>query len=129
MASAATIAFFRNQTTGINQQKSVSATSLIWCGCGTAGILLVGILYLLTNLNPYAIPAIVSGVLGIGYIIHGILIKKNWYILNGIGWWIGAAALAARNNLESLSLFAFLVILLFVLPLIIEIRHQKKSST
>ncbi|MFT5351658.1 MAG: hypothetical protein ACI9MF_002481, partial [Gammaproteobacteria bacterium] len=37
----------------------------------------------------------------------------------------GAATLAARNNVESLSIFAFLMILLTVLPLIIEMRQQK----
>ncbi|MGK0456094.1 MAG: hypothetical protein ACJAT5_000917 [Lentimonas sp.] len=125
MASVATIAFFRTNATEIFRPKTIPIIHFIWFGCGGASLLLIGILSLLTELNPYTVPAILSIALGIGYLGNGIFVSKKTYILSGIGWWIGAATLAARNNVESLSIFAFLMILLTVLPLIIEMRQQK----
>ena len=127
MASVATIAFFRTRTTKINHTETTPIAHLIWFGCVIASILLVGILSSLTELSRYVIPAILSIVLGVGYLGHGICERKNRYTVSGIGWWIGATVLAARNNVENLSIFAFLIILLIVLPLIIEMRQQKKA--
>ena len=50
-------------------------------------------------------------------------------MISGVAWWIGAAILATRNNVESLSTFAFLLIMLTVLPLLVEIRQQNKAFT
>jgi hypothetical protein len=65
--------------------------------------------------------------LGIGYLFHGILARRNTYIFSGVAWWIGAATLATRNDIESLLIFAFLLILVTVLPLVVEIRQQNKA--
>lgn len=125
MASLATVAFFRAKATEDNRAQTISVIQLMWCGCCLICVLLVGVLSLLTELNPYAIPTILSLILGVGYFFHGILIRKNISMLGGLGWWIGSAVLATRNNVESLSILAFLMILLVVLPLIIEMRQQK----
>ena len=125
MASVATIALLRTNATEICRPKTISNVHLIWLGCGVASLLLIGILSLLSELNPYTVPAILSIALGIGYLGNGIFVRKKTYILSGIGWCMGAATLAAHNNVESLSIFAFLMILLTVLPLIIEMRQQK----
>ena len=68
MASAATVVFFRTKVTKIGYPKEISIIYLIWLGCGTVGLLLVGILFLTIELNPYKVPTILSILLGIGYL-------------------------------------------------------------
>ena len=111
MASLATVAFLRTKSAENNRLQAISVIHLMWCGCLLIGVLLTGALALLAKLNPYAVPTIFSLILGIGYFSHGILIRKNIHILVGICWWIGSAVLATRNNLENLSIFAFLMII------------------
>ena len=127
MASVATVAFFRIKVAKISYPREISIIHLIWCSSGIAALLSIGVLCLTTELNPYRIPTILSAILGIGYLCHGMLIRKNTYVFSGIGWWIGAAILATRSDVESLSIFAFLVILVTILPLIVEIRQQRKA--
>lgn len=129
MASAATITFFRTHATKANLPKTVSIIHIVWLGCGIVSIFLIGISFLASVLNPYKIPTFLSIILGIGYLFHGILARRNTYIFSGVAWWIGAAILATRNNVESLSIFAFLLIMLTVLPLLVEIRQQNKAFT
>lgn len=124
MASVATVIFFRTQATKTKQPETISIIHLVWCGCGVVGILLTGSLFALNVLSVYLIPAILSILLSIGYTAHGIIIRSNSYLYSAIGWWIGAAALATRNNTESLPLFAFLIILLTVLPNFTQLRQR-----
>ena len=127
MASVATVAFFRTKVAKISYPREISIIHLIWFSSGILALLSIGVLFLTTELNPYTIPTIISAILGIGYLCHGILIRKNTYVFSGIGWWIGTVILATRNNVESLSIFAFLVILVTILPVIVEIRQQRRT--
>lgn len=125
MASVATVVFLRTNTTENDQMKKLSAVHLIWIGCGVSSLLIIGIYTLLAKSNPYICLTILSVILGIGYLAHGIMMRTHTYTCIGIGWWVGATTLATRNNLENLPLFAFFTILLTVLPLILEMRRRK----
>ncbi len=125
MASVATAVFFRASTAENGPMETLSVVHLIWLGCGVTSLLIIGIYTLLAELNLYICLTILSVILGMGYLIHGILMRKHMYTCSGIGWWIGATALATRNNIENLPLFAFFMILLTVLPLIVEMRQRK----
>lgn len=125
MASVATVVFFRAKTTESGLVEKLSAVNLIWFGCGITCLLIIGIYSLLDKFNPYRCLTILSVILGIGYLAHGILTRTHIYTFSGIGWWVGATVLAARNNMENLPLFAFLMILVTVLPKIFEMRRRK----
>lgn len=125
MASAATVVFFRTNTTKNGLMEKLSTVHLIWLGCGIACLLTIGIYSLLAEFNPYICLTILSITLGIGYLVHGILMGTHIYTCSGIGWWIGSVVLAVRNNMENLPLFAFLIILITVLPRIFEMRRQR----
>lgn len=125
MGGVATIAFFRTRHSDRYRLERISIVNAIWLGCSALGLLLVGILFFLIPLNPYACLTGFSIILGIGCIANGIIEGKHALTFSGIGWWIGAAVLAARNNVESLSAFAILIIFLLIVPSILELRRQK----
>lgn len=127
MGSVATIVFLRTKLSNSCRPEKISIIPVIWIGCGAISLLLIGFLVLLTPLSPYACLTVLSITLGIGYIANGIIEEKHILTFSGIGWWIGAAILATRNNVDSLPVFAVLIILLIIMPLIFELRRQKTA--
>ena len=125
MAITATIVFFQTENVKHHFLEKISIIHLCWLGCTIASLLLIGAFFLSSWLESQILLAILSIILGIGYLVHGISIVKSAHILSGIGWWTGAAILATRSGLESLAIVAFLIILLTTLPLIIGMRQQE----
>jgi len=125
MAVVATIAFLRTKNVQIRNPARVSVVHVSWFGCFAASLLAIGCCVLLDELRMNHFMALLAIILGIGYLVHGITLKESDCMLNGIGWWIGAAVLVTRDEPDSLSTLAFLVILLTVLPIIIRMRKRR----
>lgn len=125
LASVATFVFFRTKTAKSKYFEEISIVHLIWLACTMIGIVSVGVFFLLGGFDVNILTTILSVTLGAGYLVHGVVIGKNILIFNGIGWWIGAAMLATQNSLESLAIFASLIILLTILPTMVEMRQQR----
>ena len=125
MASFATVSFLRAPKTESFHLEKISVVNLVWSGCGITGLLSICVFYLANEPKTFVLATVIAVILGIGHLVHGIIIRKNMYIFSGIGWWVGAAVLATQSNLESLAIFAFLIILLAILPRMIEMRQQK----
>ena len=125
MATVATVVFLRTKKIELFSLKEISIIHFCWFGCAVICLLSIGIFSLSNKLESHLLPAVLSIILGTGYLVHGISIGKNTHTLCGIGWWIGAAILATQGDSKGLATLAFLVILLTILPLIIEMRQQK----
>ena len=85
----------------------------------------IGIFFSTGKFEAHILVAIIAAILGIGYLFYGISIRKGIHAFSGIGWWIGSAMLVTQSKPEDLALFAFLIILLTILPLVIEMRRQR----
>lgn len=126
MAFVATFAFFRLNSGRNNLAAIPLRIAVNWISCGIITLLILTVAFVsnLITLHSYSIPAILAFMLGFGYLIHGILSSKFTYILLGIAWWIGTFILFIQSNINNLLLFAFLIILLSVCPIILEMKKQ-----
>ena len=127
MAVVATFAFLRVNS-GKNSTAMVPRRIIInWISCGIITLLILTGAFLSNSImiDPYSIPALFSFMLGIGCLIHGFLSSSLLYILRGISWWAGTFILFNQSNINSLPLFAFLILLLIVFPVVLEMKKQK----
>ena len=70
---------------------------------------------------------IIAVVLGIGYLVSGVLQGKTWVSLLSIGWWAGAILMFYLHNLETLLIMVGMMILLQTIPGIVIYRESKKE--
>ncbi|MBU2506885.1 MAG: hypothetical protein KJ799_09200 [Bacteroidetes bacterium] len=71
-------------------------------------------------------PAI-SILLGIGYLVSGLLYGKTWFALLSIGWWTGAIVMFLLLNLETLLIMVGMMVVLQTIPGIILYKEFKKE--
>lgn len=77
------------------------------------------------------ISPLISVVLGIGYLLSGILYGKSWLSLLSIGWWLGAITMFFMQNLEVILVMIGMMIFLQIIPGIIlfyEFKSEKRTT-
>ena len=68
----------------------------------------------------------ISVVLGIGYLMSGLLYGKTWISLLTIGWWTGAILMYFVQSLETILIMVGMMIFLQIIPGIILFKESKK---
>ena len=125
MAIVATATFLNTKNIRIGVMENISIVHACWFTCAVVGLLSIVFFAVSGQLKLNRLMIIPTIIIGCGYLVHGISMKKNMLTTSGIGWWIGAAVLATRDTIESLAILAFLIILLTLLPLILEMRQNR----
>jgi len=101
----------------------------VWISCGVA-MTILGFAGSLTNAyNGVFISPIISVVLGIGYLITGVIHGKKWVSLLSIGWWLGALLMFYLQNLETLLIMTGMMIFLQTIPGILLYKESKRELT
>jgi len=99
----------------------------LWIGCGVA-MTILGFIGGMTNAyNGVFISPIICVILGIGYLVSGVLQGKKWVSLLSIGWWAGAMTMFYLQNLETLLIMFFMMIVLQTIPGFILYNQSKKE--
>lgn len=73
------------------------------------------------------ITPLISNVLGISYLVSGVLYGKKWISLLSVGWWLGASVMFIWPGLYTLLLFSGMMIFFQTIPGIILYRQSKKE--
>lgn len=74
------------------------------------------------------ISPLISVVLGIGYLLTGLLYGKKWLSLLSIGWWGGAIIMLFMQNVESLLIMISMMIFLQIVPGFILFKEFKNET-
>ena len=99
----------------------------VWISCGIA-MTILGFVGSITNAyDGVFISPIISVILGIGYLISGVINGKKWVSLLAIGWWSGALLMFYLQNLETLLIMTGMMIFLQTIPGIILYKESKKE--
>lgn len=113
-----------------------SILSALWLSCGIVIMILIFVAGPLTRQSPS--PSI-AAVLGIGFLVSGVLLDFGYFKVSAVFWWIGSAAMfffespAGRALYPAIHvdmlLFAIMMILFQVVPGIILYRRWKNGVT
>jgi hypothetical protein len=120
----------------IERVHSLAGTILntLWLGCGIVIMILIfmGGPVMKASPSPY-----IAAVLGIGFLVSGVLLDFVYFKLSAVCWWLGSAAMFCLNSpwARSMNLYALGDILLFgimmipfqVVPGIILYRRWQKE--
>ena len=99
----------------------------VWISCGVA-MTILGFIGSITNAyNGVFIGPIISVVLGVGYMISGVIYGKRWVSIISIGWWLGALLMFYLQNLETLLIMTGMMIFLQTIPGIILYKESKRE--
>jgi len=127
MAAIATFVFLRIKAQESSFQKSLRRNLVIW---GTSAILMLLALvvaFTSQSINPYSIPALLAACLGASYLFQARINRNLSDTISGSGWLIGAGILLVQSAVESLILFAFLILALSILPVVVHIIRPKQT--
>lgn len=116
--------------------RSVGSSLLgtLWLACGIAIMVLIFIGGPLRQVNPS--PAI-AAVLGIGYLVSGVLLDFPYFRISAVCWWLGSAAMFYLESPWAgpkgyglqidMLLFALMMVLFQVVPGVILYRRWKRE--
>jgi hypothetical protein len=79
------------------------------------------------SFGPYTISPLMSVILGTAYFVTGVIYGQNWLRNLSIGWWLGAIITFIWTGMNSLLIFAFMMIVLQIIPGIILFKKFKKE--
>jgi hypothetical protein len=99
----------------------------LWIGCGVAMTILGFIGGITDAYHSVFISPILAVVLGIGYLVSGVLQGKTWVSMLSIGWWAGAILMFYLQNLETLLIMVAMMILFQTIPGILIYKASKKE--
>jgi hypothetical protein len=74
------------------------------------------------------ISPLISVVLGIGYLLSGLLYGKAWLSLLSIGWWAGAVVMLFMQNLETILIMICMMFFFQIVPGLILYREFKNDT-
>lgn len=77
--------------------------------------------------NGLYINPLISNVMGVGFLITGILYGKNWVSIVSIGWWVGAIVMFFWSGLYTFLLMSGMMILFLVIPGVFMNKENKKG--
>ena len=118
--------FITEKKTAKKQRAITFASKILaatWISLGLAMTIIAFIGPISGAFSPIYTSPILSVILGIGYIISGVVLAKKWFSFLAAGWWIGAIAMFFMANLETLIIMAFMMILFQTIPGIILFKE------
>ncbi len=127
MAAVATFVFLRIKAQGSRFQESLQRNLVIWGTSGIAMLIALVVVFTSQSINPYIIPSLLAVFLSASYLVQGRLNSNLSDTLSGSGWLIGAGILFVQSAVESLILFAFLILALSVLPVVVQMIRPKQT--
>lgn len=71
---------------------------------------------------------VIAVLLAIGYIVTGTIMNSDWVKLLGIGWWLGSILIFYTSVIQSILIWAVLMIALQFIPGIVLLVQEKKKS-
>lgn len=98
----------------------------LWFSCG---ITMTVIWFIGSYTDAYSgayITPLISNVLGIAYLVSGVLYGKKWISFLSIGWWGGAVIMFILPGLYTFLLFSGMLIFLQTLPGFILYKQSKR---
>jgi hypothetical protein len=99
----------------------------LWFSCGVA-MTIVGFVGAGSNsYGPYTISPLMAVILGIAYFVTGVIYGQPWVRNLSIGWWIGAVVIFIWKDMNSLLVFAGMMIMFQIIPGIILYTKFKKE--
>lgn len=101
----------------------------VWISCGIAMTILGFVGSISGAYNGVFISPLISVVLGIGYLLTGVIYGKRWVSLLAIGWWFGALFMFYLQNLETLLIMTGMMIFLQTIPGIMLYKESKRELT
>ena len=128
MATIATFVFLRLKIQKASLQQSLQLNLLTWGISVIAMLISIVVVFTTQSSNPYSIPSLLAVFLGASYLVQSRLNRTLCDTLSGSGWLIGAGILFAQSAVESLMLFAFLILALSVLPVVIKMIRPKQTG-
>jgi len=99
----------------------------VWISCGIAMTILGFVGSITGAYNGVFISPLISVVLGIGYLLTGVIQGKRWVSLLAIGWWSGALLMFYLQNLETLLIMTGMMIFLQTIPGMILYKESKRE--
>jgi hypothetical protein len=66
-------------------------------------------------------------ILGVSYFVTGVIYGQRWISYLSIGWWLGAVITFIWSGMNSLLVFAFMMVVLQILPGIVFYKKFKKE--
>lgn len=127
MAAVATFVFLRIKSQESSFQKSLQRNLVIWGTSAIAMLIALVVVFTSQSINPYSIPSLLAVFLGASYLVQSLLNSTLSDTLSGIGWLIGAGILFVQGAVESLILFAFLILALSVLPVVVQMIRPMQT--
>lgn len=101
----------------------------VWFAAGIAMTLIGFPATMSGTIGGYGVLPLISTVLGIAYYVSGTIYGEKWIKLVGLGWWAAAALFMYWKNVNSLLVFAGLMILFQVVPGLYFYKKWKEYST
>ncbi len=118
--------FITEKKTAKKQRAITFASKILaatWISLGLAMTIIAFIGPISGAFSPIYTSPILSVILGIGYIVSGVVLGKKWFSFLAAGWWIGAIAMFFMANMETLIVMAFMMILFQTIPGIILFKE------
>jgi hypothetical protein len=88
----------------------------VWLAAGIAMTLIGFPATMSGTIGGYAILPMICTILGMAYFVSGFIYGEKWIKLIGLGWWAAASGFFFWKNVNSLLVFAFLMILFQIVP-------------
>jgi hypothetical protein len=88
----------------------------LWMGCGIV-MTFIGFLAPITGaLKSWAIIPMIALVLGIGYLVTGVIHDSRWTRLSALGWWFGAIVMFIWPGQHTYLLYSAMMIVFQIIP-------------
>ena len=98
----------------------------VWFGCGI-GMTIIGFIGTLSGAySGIYVSPLIAVILGIGYMVTGVVFGKRWIALLSVGWWAGSIIMFLWYSVHTLLLMSLLMLFLQVIPGIIMYKESKK---
>jgi hypothetical protein len=127
MAAVATFVFLRIKASKSGFQQSLQRNLLTWGTSAIAMLITIVVAFNAQAIDSYSIPSLLAFFLGASYLAQSRFNKTLSDILSGGAWLIGAGILFVQSAVESLILFAFLILALSVLPVVVQMIRPKQT--
>jgi hypothetical protein len=99
----------------------------VWLSSGIAMTILGFVGTFTGAYNGVYISPLISTVLGVAFLISGVLFEQNWISYLSIAWWAGAIYMFSFPTIHVLLIMALMMLFLQVLPGVLMYRHYKNE--
>jgi hypothetical protein len=97
----------------------------IWGACGSAIGIVASVIAASHAITGEGLMAIISIILGIAYLVSGVVYGLPWFRNLAFGWWAGGIAIAFLNSYHILGIYLFMLVAFEIVPGIVLYRKAK----